>query len=82
MASCHSLRNVDGELVGDPLDLKMFEFTNWSFEEGSQNPFSVQAEEPKSHDYSVVKPPAGSEFDPDEAETVGASCYRVVAWAD
>lgn len=34
MATCHSLRNVDGELLGDPLDVKMFQFTGWSFEEG------------------------------------------------
>lgn len=31
MASCHSLRLIDDELVGDPLDVKMFEFTNWNF---------------------------------------------------
>ncbi|OAQ96307.1 hypothetical protein LLEC1_00157 [Akanthomyces lecanii] len=37
MATCHSLRSIDGELVGDPLDLKMFEFTKWSFEEGTQS---------------------------------------------
>lgn len=36
MATCHSLRSVDGKLVGDPLDLKMFEFTSWEFEEGGQ----------------------------------------------
>ncbi|KAH8887480.1 hypothetical protein GQ53DRAFT_844334 [Thozetella sp. PMI_491] len=36
MATCHSLRSVDDELVGDPLDLKMFDFTGWSFEEGGQ----------------------------------------------
>ncbi|MBE3042990.1 HAD-IC family P-type ATPase [Candidatus Bathyarchaeota archaeon] len=35
MATCHSLRAVDGELVGDPLDVKMFDFTGWRFEEGS-----------------------------------------------
>ena len=29
MATCHSLKHVHGELVGDPLDLKMFEFTGW-----------------------------------------------------
>jgi cation-transporting ATPase 13A2 len=37
MATCHSLRSVDGELIGDPLDLKMFEFTGWSFMEGGQH---------------------------------------------
>ena len=34
MATCHSLRLVDDELIGDPLDLKMFEFTDWVFKEG------------------------------------------------
>ena len=29
MATCHSLTKIDGELMGDPLDLKMFEATNW-----------------------------------------------------
>ncbi|KAI5293988.1 hypothetical protein KEM52_004903 [Ascosphaera acerosa] len=34
MATCHSLRLVDGELIGDPLDLRMFQYTGWMFEEG------------------------------------------------
>jgi len=29
MASCHSLTVIDGNLTGDPLDLKMFEATDW-----------------------------------------------------
>lgn len=29
LASCHSLTSIQGELKGDPLDLKMFEFTRW-----------------------------------------------------
>jgi len=33
MATCHTLRSVDGHLVGDPLDLKMFDFTGWTFQE-------------------------------------------------
>ncbi|KAL8805918.1 MAG: hypothetical protein Q9182_001699 [Xanthomendoza sp. 2 TL-2023] len=65
MASCHSLRNVDGELVGDPLDLKMFEFTNWTFTEGSLDPFSQQIDELKSHHCSTAKPPAGLDFEVD-----------------
>ncbi len=36
MASCHSLSFLDGKLVGDPLDLKLFEFTNWSLTEPSK----------------------------------------------
>lgn len=37
LVSCHSLRVVDGELIGDPLDFKMFEFTNWEYEEEFKN---------------------------------------------
>lgn len=33
MASCHSLRHIDNELMGDPLDVKMFGFTKWKYEE-------------------------------------------------
>lgn len=33
MASCHSLRLIDDELLGDPLDMKMFEFTNYLYKE-------------------------------------------------
>ncbi|XP_041984188.1 polyamine-transporting ATPase 13A3 isoform X2 [Aricia agestis] len=33
MATCHSLTLLNGELAGDPLDLKMFESTGWSLEE-------------------------------------------------
>ncbi|KAJ9592422.1 hypothetical protein L9F63_015838, partial [Diploptera punctata] len=33
MASCHSLTIIDGNLTGDPLDIKMFESTGWTLEE-------------------------------------------------
>lgn len=33
MAACHSLTIIDGELAGDPLDVKMFESTGWILEE-------------------------------------------------
>lgn len=33
MATCHSLTLLNGELAGDPLDLKMFESTGWILEE-------------------------------------------------
>lgn len=34
--TCHSLRLVDNELLGDPLDFKMFQFTGWSYDEDFQ----------------------------------------------
>ena len=33
LATCHSITLIDNELVGDPLDVKMFESTGWEFEE-------------------------------------------------
>lgn len=60
MATCHSLRVVDDELLGDPLDVKMFQFTNWTFEEGG-NHVSDDTIAP-----SVAKPPqqqTGDEHD-------------------
>lgn len=33
MASCHGLTYVEGELIGDPLDSKIFEGTGWILEE-------------------------------------------------
>ena len=29
MAACHSLTFIRGDIVGDPLDIKMFESTEW-----------------------------------------------------
>lgn len=37
MTSCHSLRLIEGELLGDPLDVKMFGFTRWNFTENVED---------------------------------------------
>lgn len=57
MATCHSLRSVDGELVGDPLDQKMFEFTNWTFVEGKQSAGEAEDEEQGGLAPSIARPP-------------------------
>ncbi|KAG6040561.1 hypothetical protein E4U41_000136 [Claviceps citrina] len=57
MATCHSLRVVDGELVGDPLDQKMFEFTGWSFEEGKQRFADGENDEQGGLTPSIARPP-------------------------
>lgn len=57
MATCHSLRSVDDELMGDPLDLKMFEFTRWSFEEGKQSPNEADDQDQGGLSPSVARPP-------------------------
>lgn len=33
LATCHSLIWINGEITGDPLDVKMFEATGWTLEE-------------------------------------------------
>ncbi|KAK2598982.1 hypothetical protein QQS21_005587 [Conoideocrella luteorostrata] len=60
MATCHSLRSVDGELVGDPLDQKMFEFTGWSFEEGKQRAGEGEDDEQGGLTPSIARPPDGT----------------------
>lgn len=66
LATCHSLKVVDGEVLGDPLDVKMFEFTGWDMDEGEG--LEVTGGAAKSHDrppalvQSVVRPPGGVSF--------------------
>ncbi|KAL0966747.1 hypothetical protein UPYG_G00299650 [Umbra pygmaea] len=53
MATCHSLTKIDGQLSGDPLDLKMFSATGWILEEATE-------EETALHNPimpTVVRPP-------------------------
>lgn len=66
MATCHSLRVVDDEIVGDPLDVKMFEFTGWSYEEGEQRGNDADDEEQGGLSPSIARPPAGMEYDIDD----------------
>ena len=62
MATCHSLRNLGGELVGDPLDVKMFRFTGWAFEEKEQGSVGDDGADHKLSP-SVARPPAAAEHD-------------------
>lgn len=70
MATCHSLRAIKGELLGDPLDLKMFQFSGWSFEEGGQKMGSGDVEEQTKLSPSVARPPAGLDFDISSDDTI------------
>jgi len=75
MATCHSLRVVDGELLGDPLDIKMFEFTGWTFEEGG-NPQNDHQQNMKGDTIipSVAKPPTiGHGFENEQVSSDYAS---------
>eukprot|EP00095_Tigriopus_kingsejongensis_P012017 maker-scaffold982_size73714-snap-gene-0.8 protein:Tk12017 transcript:maker-scaffold982_size73714-snap-gene-0.8-mRNA-1 annotation:"cation-transporting atpase 13a3" len=53
MATCHSLTIINGELSGDPLDLRMFESTKWILEE----PTGDSSEMFDQIAPTVVKPP-------------------------
>ncbi|KAK5166268.1 uncharacterized protein LTR77_008529 [Saxophila tyrrhenica] len=68
MATCHSLRIVDDEFIGDPLDLKMFEYTGWQYEEGTERGAGNATEDEDDHSLSpsVARPPPGLEYDLDE----------------
>ncbi|KAI0398241.1 hypothetical protein F5Y17DRAFT_411584 [Xylariaceae sp. FL0594] len=73
MATCHSLRSIDGELVGDPLDLKMFEFTDWQFEEGAQGGGEQDDDEHGGLSPSVARPPPLTLYDTDEYSNVNGA---------
>ncbi|CAO3644376.1 unnamed protein product [Cunninghamella echinulata] len=75
MTTCHAIKIVNNELVGDPLDLKMFEFTKWELEESSgvssiglkSNNDLVASQVKKSAKVgimpTVVRPPGGNKQD-------------------
>ncbi|GEQ68484.1 hypothetical protein JCM33374_g2152 [Metschnikowia sp. JCM 33374] len=58
MASCHSLRLIDDGLLGDPLDVKMFEFTRWNFTEefgGLSVPLVYDSVGKETFGYKILK---------------------------
>merc|ERR1712131_319439 len=57
MAACHSLTTIDGEFIGDPLDIKMFENTGWHYKESGDN---------DSMRFPVVKPITTQDFKSEE----------------
>lgn len=69
MATCHSLRVVDGELLGDPLDIKMFQFTGWSYEEGGDHAPEPTASKFDTITPSVARPPTTRSNEGQQNET-------------
>lgn len=68
MATCHSLRLVDDELIGDPLDLKMFQFTGWSFEESLVKTDHFDTDGREHAVPAIARPPPGMEYDVDDSQ--------------
>jgi cation-transporting ATPase 13A2 len=52
MTSCHSITRIHGDLAGDPLDCKMFEFTKWDLIE----PTPEETENYDSFAPTIVRP--------------------------
>lgn len=84
LATCHSLKTVDGKVIGDPLDEEMFNFTEWILEEGragtakpSAAP-SKQAERPQTLVQTVVRPPSSSAFRFEDAIKAGSKVRQSV----
>ncbi|KAK4701843.1 hypothetical protein P7C70_g4386, partial [Phenoliferia sp. Uapishka_3] len=85
LATCHALKIVDGEVIGDPLDLRMFEFTGWTLEEGKEGTSrpSVDGKHKKPSTskvperaatlvQTVVRPPGGESFKLEDALKAGS----------
>ncbi|CAH7675289.1 hypothetical protein BY996DRAFT_4588238 [Phakopsora pachyrhizi] len=53
LASCHGLKVVNGKIFGDPLDLRVFQFTGWSIEEVGEEQCSVGASSTNSSSLQV-----------------------------
>ncbi|XP_046814648.1 polyamine-transporting ATPase 13A3-like isoform X1 [Vespa crabro] len=58
MLVCHSLNIINGKLCGDPLDVKMFESTEWILEESD----TTQSDKYDLVAPTVVKPPKDNNF--------------------
>ncbi len=79
LATCHSLKVINGQVMGDPLDVKMFEFTAWTIEEGkvgASNPGSNENSRqgtvrPAALVQAIVRPPGGAGFRLEDALRAG-----------
>ncbi|KAF7797894.1 hypothetical protein EIP86_009100 [Pleurotus ostreatoroseus] len=72
LATCHSLKMVSGDVIGDPLDVKMFEFTKWTLEEGQVGGTGVVksrtgGDRPAALVQTVVRPPGSARFRVEDA---------------
>ncbi|KAG8686375.1 hypothetical protein FRC09_014172, partial [Ceratobasidium sp. 395] len=81
LATCHQLKVVDGEVIGDPLDVKMFEFTGWDVEEGRVGGKRTgggvgeggadTSERPATLVQTIVRPPGSGKFRLEDALKTG-----------
>ncbi|CAE6444743.1 unnamed protein product [Rhizoctonia solani] len=78
LTTCHQLKVVDGEVIGDPLDVKMFDFTGWEVEEGKvggggsgNTTGDASVERPATLVQTIVRPPGGGKFRLEDAMKTG-----------
>ncbi|CAE6510585.1 unnamed protein product [Rhizoctonia solani] len=74
LTTCHQLKVVNGEVIGDPLDVKMFDFTGWEVEEGKVGAGSggdAGVERPATLVQTIVRPPGGGRFRMEDAMKTG-----------
>ncbi|CAJ0583794.1 unnamed protein product, partial [Mesorhabditis spiculigera] len=67
IATCHTLTRIEGQLLGDPIDLLLFQSTSWEFYEPTSPILSEKhVEEENLYDVvqpSVMRPPTGATGD-------------------
>lgn len=74
LATCHALRLIDGEVIGDPLDIKMFEYTGWTLDEGQSRMVSkgkAAEARPQALVQTVVRPPGSEKWKAEDALKTG-----------
>ncbi|BGP17337.1 hypothetical protein JCM10213_007551 [Rhodosporidiobolus nylandii] len=74
LATCHALKVVNGEVIGDPLDLRMFEFTGWTLEEGKEGVGRPSGETPRKPGPSGT--PAQTSKVPERPQTLVQTVVR------
>lgn len=81
LATCHSLQVIDGEVMGDPLDVKMFDFTQWTLEEGQVAGTGVIKDKTSGARstalvQTVVRPPGSASFRVEDALKGNAKVFQ------
>jgi cation-transporting ATPase 13A2 len=80
LATCHQLKVVNDEVIGDPLDVKMFQFTKWLIEEGHiagtgmirDRRAGEREARPAALVQTIVRPPGSAQFRIEDALKSGA----------
>ena len=88
LATCHALRLINGEIIGDPLDIKMFEYTGWTLDEGQSRPVTAKGggngggERPQSLVQTVVRPPGTERWKSEDAMKSGSKVSLILRVED